>query len=135
MYKYFLKALLLSNSTGVMKKYVVQDALKAWSDKHQEILTKNRVPHFLSTEACTLVHMVQCIKNIQRSMTSGKELLSWLREFVNLLDQGFSTEDSSIVLAIENSAEQDSGTIELPSEHNADDEFHVANMSFLKTEN
>ena len=62
MYKDLLKALLLSNSTGVMKKSVVQDALKAWSDQHQEILTKNRVPHFLSTEAYTLVHMVQCIK-------------------------------------------------------------------------
>ena len=63
---------------------------------------------------------------------ANTKLPSWLRDLVNLLDQGFSTEDSSIVLAVEGSAEQDAGTLELPSEHNAHDGFYAAKMSFLE---
>ena len=98
-YQGVLHRLLLANCSGIFKKMVLQAGLKKWDIELGVILGKT--PDKIRTEAYAIIHMMNTLKHIDKSKTTGERLPRFINDLLSMMapcerdgiDEGEEVED------------------------------------------
>ena len=86
-YRFLLQRLLLANSSGIFPKSRMIAGGKLWNSRYLNgMLVKNRAPKYLANQMYALVALMNQVKAIKKSTTSGVRLPSYLGELISLID-------------------------------------------------
>ena len=96
-YREVLHAFVKQNPTCVFHKSTMEAAILRWQAREgmDNFMLKNRPATFINDQTYNLCHMLQCCRDILKSMKSGSKLPVWLKEIVQMIEVDWSGNASS----------------------------------------
>ena len=110
-YRSLLQRLLLANSSGIFPKSRMIAGGKLWNSRDLNgMLVKNRAPNYLANQMYALVALMNQVKAIKKSTTSGVRLPSYLGELISLIDVAPDAGSGATVDACDDEDDEADGT-------------------------